>query len=213
MQGLDLAARGAERDGDYNALRTVLLTLQAVAPDWASGRYALTVMRHTRATVEERLGLLPLAAAAAPDRRTVDSLLGSYADALREIENCSKGIRVYRSVMRRSETPELERRLLLGRASCAFQLGREHLQEEPWTAEGWFLEAADAGTDAEVGRLALIGLGEARAAQGDLIGAALAYQAAVGPTTDPDSITILAMTKLNDIATTPAPSDSGEAIP
>ncbi len=103
--------------------------------------------------------------------------------------------------------------MLHGRASCAYALGLEHLPEEPWAAEGWFLEAVDSGTDGEIGRLALIGLGDARAAQGDLIGAALAYQAAIGAASDQDSITIRAMRKLNDIATAPSLPDSPEGSP
>ncbi|MEE8062553.1 MAG: hypothetical protein V3T16_12025 [Gemmatimonadales bacterium] len=213
VQGLDRAARGAERAGDYSTLQAVLLTLRAVAPQWTSGRYALTVMRHVTTSPETRLALLPLAAATASNQRMADSLLGGYADALREAENCDKAIRVYRSVMRRSTSSDLEASMLHGRASCAYALGLEHLPEEPWAAEGWFLEAVDTGTDGEIGRLALIGLGDARAAQGDLIGAALAYQAAMDATSDQDSITIRAMRKLNDIATASSMPDSPEGSP
>lgn len=213
VQGLDRAAQGAERAGDYETLEDVLLTLRAVAPEWTSGVYALTVMRHVETSPETRLALLPLAAATASDQRTADSLLGGYADALREAENCEKGILVYRSVMRRSKSEELEGPLLSGRAACAYTLGLEHLPGEPWAAEGWFLEAVDTGDDGEIGRLALIGLGEAREAQGDLIGAALAYQAAIGSTADQDSITIRAMSKLNDIATAPAVPDPVDESP
>jgi hypothetical protein len=170
-------------------------------------------MRHVQTSPETRLALLPVAAATASNQRTADSLLGGYADALRETQNCEKGIRVYRSVMRRSKSPDLEVWLLHGRAVCAYTLGLEHLPEEPWAAEGWFLEAVDAGAEGDIGRLALIGLGEARAAQGDLIGAALAYQAAIGSPSDQDSITIRAMNKLNDIAAAPAVSDSLPGTP
>jgi tetratricopeptide (TPR) repeat protein len=212
-QGLDLAAQGAERAGDFTTLRVVLLSLLSIAPEWANGTYALKVVRHVQTTPEERLALLPLAAAAAPDRRTADSLLGGYADVLQATEGCRKGIRVYRSVLRRTESSRLAEELLDGRAACALELGREHLSEEPWTAEGWFLEAVDAAPDTDVGRMALVGLGEARSEQGDLIGAALAYQAAVTSTTDPDSITILAMEKLNQIATAQSPRDVLEPTP
>jgi tetratricopeptide (TPR) repeat protein len=212
-QGLDLAAQGAERAGDFVALRVVLLSLLSLAPQWANGTYALTVVRHVPTTPEERLALLPLAAAAAPDRRTADSLLGGYADVLRATESCRKGIRVYRSVLRRTESSRLAEDLLRGRAACALELGREHVDEEPWTAEGWFLEAVDAAPETDIGRMALVGLGEARSGQGDLIGAALAYQAAVASTTDPDSITILAMEKLNEIAAARPPGDVSEPTP
>jgi len=212
-QGLDLAAQGAERAGDFATLRVVLLSLLSIAPEWANGTYALKVVRHVQTTPEERLALLPLAAAAAPDRRTADSLLGGYADVLQATEGCRKGIRVYRSVLRRTESTRLAEELLGGRAACALELGREHLSGEPWTAEGWFLEAVDAAPDTDVGRMALVGLGEARSEQGDLIGAALAYQAAVTSTTDPDSITILAMEKLNQIATAQSPGDALEPTP
>ena len=54
-------------------------------------------------------------------------------------------------------------------------------------------------------KMAMFGLGQARAAQGDLIGAALAYQDAVTSTADPDSITILAMDTLNEITSAQSP--------
>ena len=214
VQGLDRAARAAERAGDYASLQTVLLALQAIAPEWGNGRYALSVMRNVSTSPQTRLALLPAAAAAASDQRTADSLLGGYADALREDENCEKGIQVYRSVMRRSESAALESDLVNGRAACAYALGLEHLPEEPWAAEGWFLEAVDTGSEDDIGRLALIGLGESRAGQGDLIGAALAYQAAIsGSTEEPDSITRRAMDMLNAIATAPTVQDSVEDAP
>jgi len=212
VEGLQRAARGAEHAADYPTMRSVFLTLQSVAPERASGRLALEVARHAELTAEQRLALLPLAAAAAPDRRTTDSLLGAYGDALRETGACAQGIRVYRSVLRRAEVPAMEERLLAGRAMCALELGLAHLADEPWTAEGWFLEAVDAAPESAAGREALVGLGDARAAQGDLIGAALAYQSAAGSGTETDSITIRAMKKLNDIAAAPR-GDSGGTTP
>jgi tetratricopeptide (TPR) repeat protein len=208
VQGLDLAAQGAEQAGDPQGLQVVLLALHAVAPDWANGSYALTVMRGVDTPPEERLAFLPTAAAAAPDRRTADSLLGAFAEVLRETGSCEKAIRVYRSVLRRTEDVDLEDQLLNGRAECAYQIGLEQLTDEPWTAEGWFLEAIDSAPEETVGRRALLALGDARAAQGDLIGAALAYQSAVRAESPADSITIVAMERLNDIA-----SASGEGGP
>ena len=213
MQGLDLAAQGAEQAGDFATLKVVLLSLLSIAPQWANGTYALTVVRNVQTTPEERLVLLPLAAAAASDRRTADSLLGGYAGVLQATESCRKGIRVYRSVLRRSESSRLAEDLLAGRAACALVLGQEHLDGEPWAAEGWFLEAVDAAPESDVGRMALVGLGEARSEQGDLIGAALAYQAAVASAIDPDSITIVAMEKLNEIAAARPPGDVLEPTP
>jgi tetratricopeptide (TPR) repeat protein len=212
-QGLDLAAQGAERADDFATLRVVLLSLLSIAPDWANGTYALKVVRHVETTPEERMVLLLLAVAAAPDRRIADSLLGAYADVLRHTGSCRKGIRVYRSVLRRTESSRLAEELVGGRAACALELGWERLGEEPWAAEGWFLEAVETTPDTDIGRMALVGLGQARAAQGDLIGAALAYQDAVTSTANPDSITILAMEKLNEIASAQSPGDTLEPAP
>ena len=212
-QGLDRAAQGAERADDFATLKVVLLTLLSIAPDWANGTYSLKVVRHVETTPEERMVLLPLAVAAAPDRRIADSLLGAYADVLQHTESCRKGIRVYRSVLRRTESSRLAEELVGGRAACALELGWERLGEEPWAAEGWFLEAVETAPDTDVGRMAMFGLGQARAAQGDLIGAALAYQDAVTSTADPDSITILAMDKLNEIASAQSPRDTLEPAP
>jgi len=212
-QGLLRTAQAADRAGDVTALALVLDSLHGVAPDWAGGRLALKVIQADAADSAARLRLLPLAVAAAPDAATADSLLSAYADALRGASNCQTAVRVYRSVLRRDHNDALVPGLLHGRALCALRLGEESLEKDPWSAEGWFLEAIDAAGEDSTGRVALVRLGDARHAQGDLIGAALAYQSAMGPTSEPDSITIQAMTKLNAIATAPGPGDTAASVP
>ncbi len=205
--GLERAARAAQDAGEFDALRQVLLALRVVAPERTAGRFALEVVRHTAITGSEQLALLPGAVASAPTTTVADSLLTAYADALREIDACGQAIRIYRTVSRRVSEEHTAALLQQGLATCAYDLGQASLEQQPWEAEGWFLEAADAVPDSELSRRAMIGLGQSRAAQGDLIGAALAYQAAIDPAAE-DSISLRAADLLNDIVSAETRQDT-----
>ncbi len=205
--GLERAARSAQEAGDFDGLRQALLALRVVAPERTAGRYALEVLRHIETSESERLALLPAAVAAAPTTSVADSLLIAYADALRGIAACNQAIRIYRTVSRRVQEDLAAETLLQGLATCAFDLGQQALAQQPWDAEGWFLEAADAVPDSDLSRRAMIGLGQSRSAQGDLIGAALAYQAAIIPAAA-DSISLRAAELLNEIVSAPVTDDT-----
>jgi hypothetical protein len=101
-EGLELAARSAERADNIRALHAAVTGLEAVAPERVAGRLALMLARQPKVDPADLVPLLPSAIAAASDPRTVDSLLGTYAAALRETAGCGAAVPVFRAVLRRS---------------------------------------------------------------------------------------------------------------
>jgi hypothetical protein len=164
---------------------------------------------------DEELRLIPAAVGAATDRPTADSLLAAYASALQMSVSCDRAIHVYRSVRRRTETdnPDLAQAVGGEYASCALALGLAVAEGTPWTAEEFFREAISADSTSPVGRRSLVAFGDARIAQGDFLGGALAYQSVLDLAPVPDSIVDLAAERLNAIATAAFPDDSAVVEP
>jgi tetratricopeptide (TPR) repeat protein len=208
--GLDAVARAAERRGDREALHEAVLGLQTITPDGVPGRYALVLAQQSDAEPDELVQLLPAAIAAAGDQAAVDSLLLRYGRALQATAGCGQALLQYRAVLRRAQDSTLRGQAKTSAGDCAFGLGQRALtagREED--AALWFAEAARADTASELGRRALVNVGDVRLRQGDTLAAALAYQAAVTASPSPqDSVTVRAATRLSQIGLTPAPTDS-----
>ena len=81
-EGLEAVARAAERAGNGDVLREVVSGLQAMAPERATGRYALTLALQPQPDTAELVALLPGALAAATAPETIDTLLTLYGHAL-----------------------------------------------------------------------------------------------------------------------------------
>ena len=208
--GLDAVARVAEGRGDRAALQEAILGLQTITPDGVPGRYALVLAQQVEAEPDELVQLLPAAIAAAGDQTTVDSLLLRYGRALQQTAGCGQALLQYRAVVRRAQDSTLRAEAKASAGECAFGLGERALtagREED--AALWFAEAARADTAAELGRRALVNVGDVRLRQGDTLAAALAYQAAVTASMSAaDSVTARATARLAQIGLTPAPGDS-----
>jgi hypothetical protein len=84
-----------------------------------------------------------------------------------------------------------------GLVNCFFRLGATQLATAPDSAEVWFRDVAGIDSTTPVGRAAMVGLGDARLRQGDLIGAALAYQTVLSSGDRSDSLSAVAAAKLN----------------
>lgn len=195
--GLELVAQAADRAGDPAALYAAMRGLRGLAPDRVDGRYALGLLRHATLSAPEIIELAPFAVAAAPDSRAVDSLLLRYGTALQETTACEQAVAVFHAARRRTTDPGLQETAGHGIADCGLQLGLEAQSlDQPWTAEGWFTTAIAVDSASDVGRRALIGLGEVRIAQGDILGAAIAFQAARDGGDPSDSLGVRASQKL-----------------
>ena len=83
----------------------------------------------------------------------------------------------------------------------------------PDSAETLFRESAALESVTPVGREALIGFGDARYRQGDLIGAALAYQAALSAGEPGDSLAVTARKKLNALVSAVVPDSLSTGAP
>ncbi len=201
-EGLERVIEAAERRRDEVALEEAVAALRAVAPDRPLGRHALNLMQVVEGPVSPSDFAAALAAAA--DARTVDSLLVRQAGALAGSGECSSAIQLYQAALRRSGragNPSAE----AGLVDCFFRLGATQLMSAPDSAEVWFRSATGLDSTTALGRAAMLGLGDARLRQGDLIGAALAYQTVLSSGTRTDSLSTVAAAKLNALVSADVP--------
>jgi hypothetical protein len=111
------------------------------------------------------------------DSPTQDSLLAAYAATLQGGAGCDQAAPVYRIVLRRSRDALIRSRAGTGLATCALSLGLMALGGgRVDDAVTWFIQAVRVDSLSWTGRRALLGLGDARIGQGDILGAAIAFQ-------------------------------------
>ncbi len=124
--GLERVARGAVEAGNQSALAAALRALEEIAPDRGSGEFALQLAREMGGgdSPNEWLSILLHAAAAAPDARLQDSLMFSYAEALRRQQRCAEAIPVLEGLLRRRRDPRILPQARSELAQCALLLGR-----------------------------------------------------------------------------------------
>ena len=179
LDGLDRTGRLAVRMDNRAALRRVVLAIRELDPARPIGRLAFALLRGGGLADAEAVLLLPAALAAAPDPDAFDELLLTWAGALEATGDCVGAAEAYRGFLRRNAQsaarPGARERL----ARCAFTAGVSALGEQrAIDAERWLvIAAADSASD--VGRRALLPLGDARLAQGDPIAAAIVWQRAL----------------------------------
>lgn len=175
--GLDELARAAERANDVPTLRRALAALRELAPERPMGRYAFALLSRASLAPEEAVQLLPGALAAAPSGATFDSLLLRYGSALAETGKCGDGIAAFRGVLRRSADTARKGGANRSLADCALELGTQALAAgRPIDGDRWFTIAARTDSTSATGRRALLGVGDARVAQGDTIAAMIVWQ-------------------------------------
>lgn len=207
-RGLELVALAASRDDVPAALQQAIDALRRLAPERVSGSQTLAVMRGGRLLEADAAALGPLALAAAGDAATVDQMLVGYAEALQGTTACADAAEAYQSVLRRSHDPLIRARAANGLGGCGLQLGREALAiERPEVAARWFSRVLAVDSTSERGRAALIGLGDARMAQGDLLGATIAFQDVLDASAS-DSFATQAGQRLARLGATAATADS-----
>ena len=196
--GLERVAHLAERGGpgDLVHLAGAVRAIRTVAPGRPLGRFALAPASGLPA--QEALGALPAALASASDGRSVDSLLVAFGSAQRVTTACETATRTLQTVLRRTRDPGLRASASQGVSACALRLGLDALAgEQAETAERWFEASIAAASATPSGWRAQIGIGDTRLRQGDVLGAAIAYQTVVSAAGVPDSLAKLATGKLN----------------
>lgn len=207
-RGLEQVARGADQAEDGVALRAAIDALRKLEPERVSARQTIALMRSGQLEAAEAAGMGPLSLAAAGDAATVDQMLVRYGAALRETTACGEAADVFLVALRRSREGALRQRAGEGLGACGLQLGLEALLVgEPLVATRWFQRVVAVDSSSDRGRRALVGLGDARVAQGDILGGAIAYQDAMRPGAS-DSIVAMAEERMARLGGSAASADS-----
>jgi tetratricopeptide (TPR) repeat protein len=199
-EGLERVIRRALEVSDRTAVAVALAGLRELVPERPLGRYArlAAIDAADRGNTDEALALLPIAAAAAPDARSADSLLFAYGMMAVRAKDCGTALPVFQGVLRRGRAPQVADAAREGLGLCALIQGIQALERgEPATAEDWFRQAAAPGSTSDVQRGAHLGLGDVRLAQGDVVGALMSYQQALSGGAPGDTIAQRAREKLN----------------
>jgi tetratricopeptide (TPR) repeat protein len=207
-EGLEAVARTAERTANAGALRDAVVGLQSVAPEHVTGRYALLLAREAGTDKAALVAVLPGAIASAAESGTVDSLLTVYGAALQSTAGCGQALLPFRTVLRRTHDSLVAAQARTGVAECALAMGqRAQAAGKTTDAALWFAESARMDSTSVTGRRALLGLGEARAQEGDSLAAVLAFQAAAN-VSPPDSVSQAASARLAALGFRPGPGPS-----
>jgi len=207
--GLERVILAAERRRDEAVLEEAVTALSAVAPDRPLGRHAISLAQATDGAVDA--AGFAAALGAATEAGEVDSLLARQATALAAIGACAQAVPLYQAGIRRAGRLG-SATATNGLAGCYVQLGSALLASGPDSAEVLFRDAAALDSSSSNGRAALIGVGDARYRQGDLVGAALAYQAAISAGAPGDSIGTAASKKLNALVTAVVPDSLNAGV-
>lgn len=197
-RGLERVAQAADRDEVPLAVEQALNDLRIISPERMSARHTLGLFRSGRLQDAEAVGLGVFALAAAGDAATVDQVLVQYGGVLRGTLACEDASQVYLAALRRSHEAEVHRKASQGFGLCGIQLGQQALTlQKPEVAAQWFGRVVAADSLSEAGRRGLVGLGDARVALGDILGASFAFQDALRRSDPPDSISVMATQRLN----------------
>ncbi len=194
LEGLLRAAEGSAAEGDAPGLRAALAALSARAPGVTVARLAGRLAELGGSPTD----LLPAAIAGAADPVASDLALAALAEAAADAGGCREAFPLWAALERRGATPEGRGRAAGAATACALALGEAALASDPAAAEAWFRQLLRLRPAGDTARRALLGTGDARQRQGDLLGAALAWQqvAAAGD----DSLSSRAAERLNALA-------------
>lgn len=207
-RGLERVARAADEAAVGLALEESVEDLRRLAPERVSPRYTIALVKSGRLEPAQAVGIGPNALAAAGDAAAVDQMLLQFGAALQRTTACTEAADVFQAALRRSRDVSLRQRARAGLAGCGLQLGLEALLvQKPEIALQWFGRVVATDSLSEAGRRALVGIGDVRITQGDLLGATIAFQDAMKPGAS-DSIAALAGARLAQLGAKAATADS-----
>jgi tetratricopeptide (TPR) repeat protein len=207
-RGLEQVARAADRSNNGAALQRSVDALRRMAPARVTPRYTMSLVRSGQLEPTVIAGLGPLALAAAGDAAATDQMLLQYGAALQATTACAEAADIYLTALRRVRSGPVYLKAVTGLGDCGLQLGQEALLlDRPEVAAQWFERVLTEDESSNRARRALVGLGDARVAQGDLLGATLVYQDAMKANAT-DSIAAMAQQRLARLGATAATADS-----
>lgn len=203
--GLVRVAEVAQRAGNVHAVAACIEGLAEVAPGWPMGRLALRLPAdaHWEPSLVAAIGPAGLAAGGGGER-----WLLALGRGYRAAKRCPEAIAALEALRRRDRGPAADT-AATELASCQLAVGLAALGGgRPGEADFWLGQAATADPLGASGRRALVALGDARLAQGDILGANLLWQQVVTAPVSPDSITVMALERLRDPGVFGSKSDS-----
>ncbi|MGH7583019.1 MAG: tetratricopeptide repeat protein, partial [Gemmatimonadales bacterium] len=207
--GLARVADQAQQRGDSAGLAEAVAGLRQVAPTWPVGRIVRVVSGLAALPARQVQVLVPAALAANPDPEGVAPLLLHLGNADRAVGDCGRAVPVFQDILRRSAGASVRDSAAVHLGWCELGLGLTALAaSHPRDAENWFDRVIARDSASAMARRALIGMGDARAGEGDSLAARLAWQAVAVAAVVPDSLTQLAIARLQRIV----PSVRGGAM-
>jgi tetratricopeptide (TPR) repeat protein len=195
--GLARSAVAAERAGDQLVLAEAVRALRAVAPEWPVGRLALSLRLPSGRPSADALILAPAILAAAPAREIADDALYALSRAEQERGHCDRAEPMLRTVIRRGDEAIAghSRRAL---SDCRLAAGLlAAATGDTLAAVDALNEALDSDPMGLSGRRASVALGDVQEGRGDMFGARLLWQTVVTSGAQRDSITEMALERLN----------------
>ena len=210
--GLARVADAAQHDGRQAALADAIAGLRRLAPGWPLGRLASRLGGAGALPAAQAADVIPAILAAGPAADATVPLLLALGQADRARGACELAVPILEGVLRRTADAGLRDTATAELGRCELGLGLTALETaRPGDAERWFDRAAYREPQGAVARRALIGLGDAQLRQGDTI-AARATWLILAADTAPDSLTQLALLRLQALTATVVP-DSGTLHP
>jgi tetratricopeptide (TPR) repeat protein len=210
--GLARVADAAEHEGKQAALAQAIAGLRRVAPAWPLGRVASRLGEVGVVLPVQAPDVIPAMLAAATDHDAAGPLLLALGQADRVRGACEAAVPILEGVLRRTMNAGLHDTAATALELCELGLGLGALQgPRPGDAERWLDRAVRRDPQGAVGRRAQVALGDARLRQGDTVAARSAWQLLVTSAAPPDSVTQLALLRLQ--AVTPTLPDSGTLHP
>lgn len=201
--GLARVASAALQVGDDAGLAQAIAGLRRVAPGWPLQRLAARQGRIGDLQPAAAADVIPALLSSVSDRATAEPLLLALGRADRARGACDVAVPILEGVLRTTTNATLRDSATTTLSWCELGIGLAALAaQHPGDAEHWLGRAVQRDSNGAVGRRAMLGVGDARASEGDSASARLAWQAVASAPVPTDSITQLAFERLSQ----PAPA-------
>ena len=206
--GLARVAAAAQEAGDDAALAEAISGLRQIAPGWPLQRLAARFTRAADLQPAAAVVVIPAVLSSLSDRDAIEPLLLVLGRANRARGSCDEAVPVLEGVLRTTMNASRKDTAATTLGWCELGLGLTALvAQHPGDAERWLVRAVARDSTGAVGRRALLGVGDARALEGDSVAARMAWQAVASTQVPVDSITQLAFQRLSQPAP-PSPPDT-----